>query len=347
MTSAKVSQGGVEVLERVDVSALVSQAGAEVLYRVGTPMRVSQSGVEYLHRVTPMLSVSQAGIELLHKSIPCGTRLAQIWTIRRPDGLVFRFTSLDRELEWPPGSGTMYGALNSLSPSASEGVSQIDELGSMDLTGALGIITEHALYTGLFDGAVAEAWLVPWSGQGPTRRLLKGSFGAVKQGQTNFSVELLGEGAKLKQTPMVRTLQPGCSKKFGGNECQKDLGPLTVTGTVDSGTGHRAFVDAARAEAAGYFSRGEVTFTTGANAGVKAEIKEHAAGGVFTLWPRCPFAIAAGDQYAMTPGCTQLKDIAGGTNGCDAWANFVNYGGALDVPTKDKLTAAAETKVDG
>jgi len=344
MTTGSVSQVGVEVLFRAQPGMRVSQSGAEYLHTVFPGVKVSQAGAEYLHRVLPGLSISQAGAEILYKSMPCGTRLAQIWTIVRPDGLTFRFTSLDRELEWPPRSGTIYGALHSLAPSASEGVSQVDEMGSMDLSGSLATITEHALFTGLFDGAEAEAWLVPWSGQGPTRRLLKGTFGSTKQGQTSFTVEILGAGARLQQTSMVRTLQPGCWKKFGDQFCQKDLGPLTVTGTVDSAIGQREFVDAARAEPTGYFTDGEVTFTTGDNAGKSAEIKEHSTGGRFVLWPRLPFGASAGDQYAMTPGCTLLKESANGTNGCDDWANYVNFGGARDVPTKDRLTASAVVK---
>ncbi len=344
MTTAKVSQAGVEYLYKSTPDNRVSQAGIEYLHRVGTPMSVSQAGVEYIHRVQPTFSISQAGVEILYKSVPCGTRWAQIWTITRTDDEVFRFTSLDRVLEYPPGSGIEYEACDSLVPSASENVANLDDAGTMDLSGALGTITEHALYTGLFDGAQVEAWLVPWDGEGNPKRLLKGTFGAVQQTQTAFKVELIGDGARLQQTPLVRALQPGCRWVFGDSNCQKDLGPLTVTGTVDSASGVREFIDAARAEAAGYFSRGRVTFTTGDNAGISAEIKEHATGGVFTLWPRLPFAIAAGDQYSMTPGCTLLKEASGGTNGCDAWDNFVNYGGFLSVPTRDQLTSAAVVK---
>lgn len=344
MTTGKVSQAGTELLFRADADLEVSQAGTEYLHRVNTPISASQAGVEYLHRVLPTFSISQAGAEILYKNVPCGTQWAQVWTITRTDGEVYRFTSLDRDLEYPPGSGITYQACDSLVPSASENVSRVDEAGTMDLSGALGTITAQALYAGLLDGAEVEVWLVSWAGDARRKRLLKGTFGAVEQGETAFKVELLGDGAKLAQTPLISRLQPGCRWLFGDSRCGKDLGPLTVTGTIDSATGQRAFVDAARAEAAGYFSRGRVTFTSGDNAGISAEIKEHAVGGVFELWPRVPYAIAAGVTYSMTPGCTNLKTASGGTNGCDAWANFDRYGGFESVPTKDRLTAAAVVK---
>lgn len=344
MTTATVSQVGVEVLFRATPAIRVSQTGVEYVHTVIPGMKASQVGVEYAHRVLPSLSISQVGVEFLFKSLPCGTKLAQIWTITRTDDEVFRFTSLDRDLEYPSGSGVIYQACDSLVPSASENVSQVGELGSMDLSGAIGTITEHDLYAGLFDGAKVEAWLVPWSGAGTTKRLLKGTFGSIEQTPTGFKIEVIGDGAKLQQSPFVEPLQPGCRWVFGSPQCGKDLGPLTVTGTIDTGFGQRLFADAARAETAGYFSRGRVTFTSGDNAGISAEIKEHEAGGVFTLWPRVPYPIAAGVNYSMTPGCTLLKDSANGTNGCDDWANFVNYGGFLDVPTKDKASEAAIQK---
>lgn len=341
MVDVRFAQGGAYALGAEIPEVRFDQGGVYALAATAPPVRIDLAGMVALVAIIPVVPVAQAGIYALAYGSPCGTRWAQIWTIARTDGLVFRFTSLDRDLEW---GGNTYQACDSLVPSASEGVSEVDQLGSMDLSGAIGTITEHALYSGLFDGAAVEAWLVPWSGEGMPRRLLKGTFGQVDQTQTGFKVELLGDGAKLQQTPLVTTLQPGCRWVFGDSNCGKDLGPLTVTGTVDSAIGQRSFVDAARAEAAGYFSRGRVTFTSGDNDGISAEIKGHSAGGNFELWPRLPYAISVGDQYSMTPGCTLLKDASGGTNGCDAWANFVNYGGFLDVPTKDKLTSAATVK---
>lgn len=344
MTTNTVSQAGVEVLFRPLPAQTISQAGVEVLFRINTPMTVSQIGVEVLHRVIPVFSITQAGVEVLSKYVPCTTSFAQIWTITRVDGEVFRFTSLDRAF---PYQGNIYQACDSLVPSASESVSELDAAGNMDLSGAIGPdgITQEDLYAGLFDGAQVEAWLVPWQGDGVRKLLIKSTFGPVEQSDTGFKAELLGDGAKLQQTPLISTLQPGCRWRFGDPiTCGKDLAPLTVTGTIDSALSQREFTDAARAEPPGYFKRGEVTFTTGANSGVTAEIKEHEVGGVFTLWPRLPFPIVVGDQYSMTPGCTNLKTAEGGCNGCEAWGQQLRYGGEDKVPTGDKRTAAANVR---
>lgn len=343
MTAALVGQAGVEVLYRVTPQVHVSEGGIEYLHRVQPAITISQVGIEYLHRVQPTFAISQAGVEYLFKSAPCTSHLAQVWTITRTDGEVLRFTSLDRDLTF---RGEVYEACNSLTPSASESVAELGAAGSITLDGLLasGAVSFFDLHAGRFDGADVEAWLVPWQGIDRARMLLKGTFGKVEYSENTFSVDVMGDGAKLAQTPLVRPLSPECAWIFGDANCGKDLGPLTVTGTVDAGTGQRGFVDAARAETAGYFSRGEVTFTSGDNDGITAEIKEHQAGGVFTLWPRLPYPVAVGDEYEMTPGCTNLVASSGGTNGCTAWANFVNYGGEPSVPGADAVKKTPDVK---
>jgi uncharacterized phage protein (TIGR02218 family) len=343
MVDVRIDQGGVYALAGVIPEVRADQAGIYALALAGNSVRVDQGGLYALIGVTAEVRVDEAGLYVLAGGTPCTMQWAQIWTITRLDGEVFRFTSLDRDLDW--GEHT-YQACNSLIPSASEAVSEVDAAGTMDLSGIVGEggISELALFAGLFDGAYAEAWLVPWAGAGRPRRLLKGTFGPVEHGPNGFRVELLGDGAKLMQTPLVRLLQPGCDYVFGGTGCEKDLGPLTVTGTVDSATGQRNFVDAARAEAAGYFSGGRVTFTNGMNSGITAEIKEHGDGGSFELWPKLAFPIIAGVTYSMVPGCTHRKEASGGTNGCTAWANLLNYGGNPSVPGRDKRSAGANTR---
>lgn len=344
MTEARIDQGGLYGLLGELPEVRVDEAGVYALADVGAEVRVDHAGMLVLVEITPEFKVPQAGMYVLAGGSPCTTRWAQVWTITRTDGEIFRFTSLDRDLIW---NGNSYDACDSLVPSASEGASSAGSAGNMDLSGAVasGAISQHALASGLFDGAQVEAHLIPWdNATDMPRLLLKGTFGAVQHSDTGFTVEILGDGARLTQTPLVRILQPDCRHLFGDAGCRKDLGPLTVTGTVDYGSGARAFGDAARAEAAGYFSRGHVTFTTGDNAGISAEIQTHEAGGVFILWPRLAFPIAAGDQYSMTPGCTNLKASSGGTNGCDAWANYVNFGGFPFVPGADKAKAAADVR---
>ena len=304
---------------------------------------MSEAGAEYLHRVTPAFAISQAGGEYLFKAVPCITHWTQIWTIRRTDSVTLRFTALDRNLDY---RGNVYQSCNSMSPTASENVGTVDDAGTMDLSGliASGAIAMEDLHAGLYDGATVEALLVSYEGPILARPLLKGTFGRVTYSQNQFNVEIVGDGAKLQQTPLVKTMQPNCRYLFGDELCTKDLGPLAVSGTVEEANGQRGFTDSTRAETLGYFRRGRVTFTTGANAGISAEVKEHEAGGVFTLWPRIAFKIEVGDEYTMTPGCTNTPDGSNGCNGCKDWSNFINFGGEPSLPGNDKLRQQPDVK---
>lgn len=343
MTDARVTHAPVLPVIKISADGQITHVPTLVVYRIGSPLHVTNAPVLPVYRVFPDLRVTNLAALVVYKGGGCGTRLCQIWTITRTDGEVLRFTSLDHDLEY---GGLEYKACDSLNPSASEAVSEVNASGTMDLSGAIGPdgVTREDLYAGLYDGAYVEAWLVPWDGHESPKLLLRGTFGPVEQGETGFRVELLGDGAKLMQTPLIKLLQPGCRWQFGDGFCGKALGPLTVTGTVDSASGLRSFVDAARAETAGYFTRGRVTFTSGDNDGISAEIKEHSSGGSFELWPRLPFPISIGDQYSMTPGCTNLKAASGGTNGCTAWDNVLRYGGFLKVPGSDKRGASANQR---
>ncbi len=347
MVETRVSQAGLYGLAGEIPPARIAQAGMYALIRTGVPVRVAQGGMYALTGVLSDVRVAQAGMYVLAAGAPCVSQWTQVWKITRTDGQIFRFTSLDHDFTW---LGENYQACDSLTPSATEAVGQADEAGSMDLSGALGAngISERELYMGLFDGAYVDVWLVPYDGEGRQKRLVRGTFGPVEQTDTGFKVELLGDGAKLLQTPLIRLIQPDCRWQFGDPAtCGKDLIPLTVTGTVDEATGQRQFTDTGRTETAGYFTRGRVTFTNGDNNGLSAEIRLHSAGGVFDLWPRLPFAIRPSDTYSMTPGCTNLKDASGGTNGCTAWANLIRFGGFDKVPGRDKRSAAANAREPG
>lgn len=321
-------------------TSTVGQAGAEYLLRIMPGVEVEQAGVDYLLRVQPQAGVYQAGVEFLYKSRACNTQECQAWQITRKDGTIFRFTSLDRPLTW---LGETWKSCDSLNPSASEGSDSADSVGSTELAGILSdsSVSEADLAAGRFDGARVEAWTVSWGPDGDGPRLIaQGNFGKATFGEAGWKVELLGDGVRLQQTPLLATYTPGCRWKhgggFGGPECGKDLGPLTVSGTVTTG-GERAFIDTTRTEVAGFFARGRVAWVTGANAGVEAEVRDHLDGGVIHLWPRLAAAIEVGDTYTMTPGCTYARDTEGGTNGCKDWGRILNYGGYPDVPGQDAL----------
>lgn len=325
-------------------SARTSQVIRRALVEIGIPVRVSQVVRRALVQYGIPIQTSQVIRRSLVTVRPCLTRECQIWTIRRKDGTVYRFTSLDRDLKY---GGQTYKACDSMVPSASSSANEVGSVGDINLSGIVGegagSVTLADLHAGRLDGAFVEARRVSWDGTTEPKAIMRGTFGSVSFGERGFSVDLTGDGARLQQTPLLRTVAPGCDLVFGSAPCGKALGPLTVTGTAATGQGQRGFTDPTRTEPDGYFNYGRVTFTTGANAGISAEIKSHAAG-VFALWPRLAEPVSAGDAYSMTPGCSNLMEAAGGTNGCLAWDNRINYGGFEQVPGDDAMNAVPKAK---
>ena len=88
----------------------------------------------------------------------------------------------------------------------------------------------------------------------------------------------------------------------------------------------------------GFFTRGLLTFTSGANAGRAQEVRRHAAGAPATieLWQPFAHAIAPGDTFDITAGCD--KQFAT----CKArFGNGVNFRGFPHMPGNDFVTAVA------
>lgn len=327
----------------------ISQAGAQLLVsHVTAETRISQAGAQALAAgVTLDLRVSQAGALVLADAVACITRWCQCWKITRADGVVLAFTSLDRAIVF---DGVSYQPCDSLSASASEMFSTPGQAGNLELQGIISddAITEEALFGGVYDNAAIEVWLVPWdASNGDTPfRLAAGVAGNLSQGDLGFTMEVLTPGARLAQQALVQVYAPSCRFELGDSRCTKSLGALTVTGTVDSvgaldaGTQstRRAFYDAARVEAAGYFDNGVITWTTGQNAGAKSEVKRF-SGGNFTLWSPMLYPIAAGDQYSLVPGCDKLAAT------CKTkFSNYTNFGGYPDVPGQDDISKTPNAK---
>jgi uncharacterized phage protein (TIGR02218 family) len=327
-----------------------TQFAALVMYAPNPPMRVTQYAalplVEF-HADTP---ITQMTALVLADLIPCNTQWAQTWTITRTDGQVFAFTSLDRPLTF---RGVVHSPCNSLSATATEQSTTIGANGNMELIGIISDagISEQELYNGLFDFAKFEVWMVPWLNHGGETpfRLMAGTTGTMSHGTEGFSFEVLTGSANLRQRGLMENFTASCRYGFGSTldaRCPVNLAAITVTGSATSTAvpaasntaTRRILIDTTRAEAAGHFDLGIVTFTTGANAGASSEIKRF-EGGVFVLWSPLLFPIEVGDTYSATPGCNKSPSDHMRFN-----ADMVDYGGFPDVPGSDAINQFPDAK---
>lgn len=249
--------------------------------------------------------------------------------ISRRDGEVLGFTSFDCDLAV---DSMTYKADAAFQASALESRNAL----STDNLSIAGLIADEAIsetdiLSGRYDHARVDVYLCNWADvtQG-VMQLRRGFIGEVTVKGGQYQAELRGLH-DLLQRPVGDRFTPSCRHDLGDAECTVDLGPLTVTGTVTSAASSAVFTDGARTEDDSEFDGGLLTWTSGANAGFATEIKRY-EDKAFSLWLAAPFAVAAGDEYAATPGCD--KRLATCKTRYD---NVINFGGFPYLPGVDKI----------
>ncbi len=267
------------------------------------------------------------------------TTLCRCWTVTRSDGSVLGFTDHDRALSF---DGTTFEPESGLD--ASEDVSATGfAIGGLEAVGALSSerLTVADLAAGLYDHAEVALWLVNWTTPEERHLLRLGHLGEVTREDGTFRAEVRGLAAELDQ-PNGRVFRHGCDADLGDARCGIDLDDAAWrgTGTVTAAADKRRFTASGLGGfAAGWFERGRLEWTGGANQGRAIEVRAHRlADGVATveLWQAMAGAIAAGDTFTVTAGCDKLFAT------CRAkFANAENFRGFPHMPGNDFVLSYA------
>lgn len=338
------TQAGVIALAEIVPDARTSQTGViAVAEPPPPPSRASQAAVYAMGEIQPGANASQLAWIVLGHQAKCVTSLCQIWKIKRRDGKIYRYTSLDRDLFF---GGHTYKSCGSFDPSAADNTSKIGETGSQTLTGIISDdgITEAEVFGGLFDDAFVTSTLVSY--EDPTFipvRLASGWIGKVTQGRNYHTFEVLSVSARIDQQALVRVVSPTCSRVFGGLGCGVDVESMKLSGTVgrvlDRG---RFFLNVPVADDDGrQWANGRLRFKTGKNAGVVREFKTvDFETGLIVLWSLPGLAPEIGDEIDILPGCDLTRE-----GGCTAYNNRINFGGFPDVPGTDALLETPDAKL--
>lgn len=253
------------------------------------------------------------------------TTLATCWKATLTNGTVIAATALDRDL-LVDGltyiASTGYNATN-IDSSAELNPDNLEIEGFLASPG----VTNSDIHSGLWDYAAIEIFEVNYADPTQGKNVLRvGTLGEVKAGRASFTAELRGLMQAYSRT-IVRLTTQECNADLGDARCTKSLTAFTVTGAVDTVTGNRVLTDAARTEAANWFTGGKLTFTSGLNNGLSMEVKASAVGSL-TLQEQMPFLIAAADTYTVYAGCTKRFD----QDCIGKFANGVNFRGFPHLP---------------
>lgn len=261
------------------------------------------------------------------------TSLAVLWRIVRRDGVIFGFTSHDRDIAV---DGVVYRAVPSFLPSAFVSTAAF-EAGDIELSGMLSssAVTEADLAAGRFDFARLTVSLMNWAmpGEGSIA-LATGTLGAVRWEDGAFRAELHTDSARFDQV-VTENYSPECRADFGDRRCRVDLAKHRVLARVTGAAGRSEFsgtgVTGALVAAANWYAYGPLRWLTGGNAGVVGEVLS-SAGGTVRLKEPMRGSIAVGDLFLLTAGCDRRFSTCTGKFG-----NGVNFRGEPHVPGLDAM----------
>lgn len=256
------------------------------------------------------------------------TTLATCWRIARRDGEVFGFTD---HLEDLVVDGVTYTAASGYTASAIKTTAGMN-VDNLEVSGGLdaSAITEADLLAGKWDFAEVRIFQVNYNDltQG-TNKLRRGWLGEARTVDGAFTVELRGMMQLLQQN-IGRVVGPACDADLGDARCKINLasfGDGTVAGTLTSVSSNRIFADSALGQAAGWFTGGLVTWTSGPNEGLRMEVRDFQAGGQISLVLPMPYTVSVGDAYSMTAGCDKRLSTCR-----DKFLNVINFRGFPHVP---------------
>lgn len=259
------------------------------------------------------------------------TTLCNAWRVTRRDGTVMGFTDHDRDIAF---DGLTYAAASGFEASEAEDGNGLSAEGG-DVAGGFSddAIRAEDLSAGRYDGAKVEVFTVNWQDTAQRVLLRTAELGEVRREGGLFRVELRRLTHRLDQV-RGRVFGRQCDAVLGDARCGVDLAAYRAAATVSAAaddmhvrvTGLSGFDDR-------FFRYGVLTFTSGAAAGLSADIEDHRRGedgDDLTLWLPMTAGIAAGDTLEVTAGCDKRFSTCRGKFG-----NGLNFQGFPHMPGSD------------
>lgn len=261
--------------------------------------------------------------------------VAKCWRITLTDGSIYR---LAKHVEAITVGAETFLASVLVGDAAVETTNEL-EADNMEITVLLdgAVFGAADIESGRWSNARVEIFEVnyadPAAGTNPIRR---GRLGQWRLSRTMCTFEARPLQALLRQSIGRLYLAP-CDVDLGTTRCGINLATFTdgiITGvTVGSVVSRAQFTAGALTQAAGWFTGGLITWTSGPNVlRPKAEIKDFALGGAITLQLPMHYNVAPGDAFTIQVGCDKTFAT------CQAkFDNAVNFQGFPDIPGSDRI----------
>jgi uncharacterized phage protein (TIGR02218 family) len=270
--------------------------------------------------------------------------------ITRTDGDVFGFTS-----------GASSAVIDSVTYDATQG---------LDITGIVtsaGFAVDNLELTTLDDGTLFTApdvlggrwqnaafliFRYNWASVADgTEPIIAGTIGNVTLRRGSIVAELRGLQQYLQQ-PIGNVTTRTCRARFAdfptpnqNNLCRLSASDYIDDGEVTAVASRQTFTTdlpgISPEPAEDYYGEGILTWTSGANDGMRVKVKSYTVGGVVGLMLPMPSDPVIGDTFSIIAGCRKRL-----TEDCrDKFDNVLNLQGEPHLPGVDELTAAPEVSV--
>jgi uncharacterized phage protein (TIGR02218 family) len=188
-------------------------------------------------------------------------------------------------------------------------------------------------------------------GSVPIDTMSTGTIGVITRARNMVSAELRDLRQKLQHN-IGESSSKLCRNRLGDARCGVVLtgspNQFTAFGSVSAVDSNQVFYAANRNEAVGWYDDGELTWTTGPNAGLTMAIKAYEDAGSpssstkkFTLKFQCIGTVAVGNAFSLVAGCRKRLEE-------DCVAKFNNgrrHGGEPHRPLMDDLTKPIDVSV--
>jgi uncharacterized phage protein (TIGR02218 family) len=243
------------------------------------------------------------------------TLVADLYTFTLRSGTILTYTNADVPITW---NGYTYLAdsvlVEGLKFKCAAGL-DVDQqqitIAARETDTVAGVPFFQALRSRVFDGCEImreRAFLTAWNAAPAGAVLLfKGRIGTIdKIGRTEAEITVNSDLVLLDLEMPRNIYTANCQHVLYDSGCTLAKESFGANGTVDSGSTRSVIVWSG---GAAIYSQGTVTFLTGANAGVRVNVKQGyaSAGGGLNLSYPLPNLPAVGDTFRVYQGCDHTK----------------------------------------